>query len=68
MRQTPRDRQAIKAIDLYGVVALARKLGVTKQAVGQWKWKGIPATRVLDVERLTGVTRFELRPDVFGEP
>jgi DNA-binding transcriptional regulator YdaS (Cro superfamily) len=40
---------------------LARKLGVTRQALSQWD--RVPITRVLDVERLTGVPRHELRPD-----
>lgn len=28
----------------------------------------IPAERVLDIERITGISRRELRPDVFGPP
>jgi DNA-binding transcriptional regulator YdaS (Cro superfamily) len=43
---------------------LARLLGVTNQAV--CKWRRVPAERVLEVERLTGVSRYDLRPDVFG--
>jgi DNA-binding transcriptional regulator YdaS (Cro superfamily) len=47
---------------------LARKLGITAQSLGQWK-RQIPANRVLEIERLTEsrVTRYEMRPDVFGE-
>jgi DNA-binding transcriptional regulator YdaS (Cro superfamily) len=26
----------------------------------------VPAERVLDIERLTGISRHDLRPDVFG--
>lgn len=49
-----------------GPAALAKAIGgVTSQAVSQWK--KIPAERVLDIERLTGISRHELRPDVFGE-
>lgn len=47
-----------------GVVALARGLGIKHTAL--YSWKKVPAERVLDVERLTGVSRHELRPDVFG--
>lgn len=48
-----------------GPAALAKALGnITPQAVSQWK--KIPAERVLDVERVTGISRQELRPDVFG--
>lgn len=49
-----------------GPAALAKQLGgVTPQAVSQWK--KVPAERVLDVERITGISRHALRPDVFGE-
>jgi DNA-binding transcriptional regulator YdaS (Cro superfamily) len=45
---------------------LGRLLGVTPQAIG--KWSRVPAERCLEVERLTGISRFELRPDIYGEP
>lgn len=52
--------------DAGGPAALAKALGgLTSQAVSQWK--KIPAERVLDVERITGISRHELRPDVFGD-
>ena len=47
-------------------IALADALGLSKQAV--YQWDRVPATRVLDVERLTGISRHELRPDLFGPP
>lgn len=47
-----------------GVVRLSEKLGVKHQAISQWK--KIPASRVLDIERLTGVSRYDQRPDIFG--
>lgn len=43
--------------------ALARQLGVKVQSIQQWK--RIPAERVLDVERITGIPRGELRPDIY---
>jgi len=43
--------------------ALARALGIKVQSIQQWK--KIPAERVLDVERVTGVSRSVLRPDLF---
>jgi DNA-binding transcriptional regulator YdaS (Cro superfamily) len=49
-----------------GVMALAQALGISHQAVSLWK--RCPATRVLDVERLSGISRYKLRPDVFGPP
>lgn len=42
---------------------LARRLGVTPQALSQWK--KVPADRVLAVERVTGVNRSDLRPDLY---
>ena len=60
------------AIELVGgQSALARKLGVKPQAVQQWVSRGhVPANRVLAIESATEhqVSRYELRPDVFGEP
>jgi DNA-binding transcriptional regulator YdaS (Cro superfamily) len=49
----------------------ARLVGVTPAMVWQWE-KGrrpVPATRCVDIEQATGgtVTRYDLRPDVFGE-
>ena len=45
-------------------VHLAKELGITPGAISQWAQ--VPADRVLDVERITGVSRHRLRPDVFG--
>ena len=47
-----------------GASALSRLLNITPQAVLQWD--KVPPNRVLDVERHTGVSRHELRPDIFG--
>lgn len=43
---------------------LALDLGLTSQAV--YQWRRVPAERALEVERLTGISRHKLRPDVFG--
>ena len=46
---------------------LARSLGISHTAVRKWRLLGRPpAERVLEIERVTGVSRYELRPDVFG--
>lgn len=57
-----------------GVTALAEKLGVRQSVVSNWKNRGdtprVPAERCIAIENATGgeVTRYDLRPDVFGEP
>lgn len=61
-------KQALKrAIDAAGGSgALAATLGITAQAVSQWD--EVPPLRVLAVERVSGVPRHELRPDLYPEP
>lgn len=44
---------------------LAGALSITPGALSQWKQ--VPAKRVLFVERITGIPRHELRPDIFRE-
>ena len=46
---------------------LADAAGVTPQSVTKWKRTGVPPRRVLELERLSGISRHELRPDVFGK-
>jgi DNA-binding transcriptional regulator YdaS (Cro superfamily) len=46
-----------------GIRALSRKLGTSHQAVAQWD--RAPASRVLEIERYTGVSRHRLRPDLY---
>ena len=43
---------------------LARMIGITSQAVYQWD-NHVPAARVLDVERATGVNRHNLDPIMY---
>lgn len=45
--------------------ALARQLGVNKSTVALWVLRRIPAERVIEIERETGIPRFELRPDIY---
>jgi DNA-binding transcriptional regulator YdaS (Cro superfamily) len=44
-------------------IALAAALKVSPGAISQWD--RVPAERVLDVERITGISRHELRPDLY---
>lgn len=45
--------------------ALAEKLGVSEQAISKMKRTRIAAERVLDFERITGIPRSRLRPDLY---
>lgn len=59
-----RDAPLQKAIEACGTSAdLAERLGITAQAISQWD--RVPPLRVLDVERASGVSRYELRPDIY---
>ncbi len=55
-------QQAIAAAG--GITCLARGVGVSQPAVSAWS--RIPAERVLAVESMTRVSRFVLRPDLYG--
>lgn len=54
---------------LGGASKAARALGISNPSVVlNWKTRGqVPAERVLDVERISGISRHQLRPDIFGE-
>ena len=55
-----------RAIELAGgQQALAEKLGVKYQAVQKWVRGVVPAERVLAIESATGVSRHDLRPDIY---
>ncbi len=45
-------------------IRIARECKVTHGAV--YQWSKVPPEHVLTVERLTGIPRFKLRPDIFG--
>lgn len=49
---------------------LARRLNVDRTTLHRYESGKltIPAERVLEIERLTGISRYDLRPDVFGPP
>jgi len=56
-----------------GTSGLAAKLNainpanpITPQAVSQWQ--RVPVSRAVDVEAVSGIPRYELRPDVFRQP
>jgi antitoxin CcdA len=47
-----------------GVNALAHKLGISSAAVAVWK--RVPAQRLAEVSRITGISTSRLRPDLAG--
>ncbi|MBT9373413.1 Cro/CI family transcriptional regulator [Rhizobium sp. CSW-27] len=47
-----------------GVVSLARELGIKHTSL--YRWARVPAARALEFERITGISRHDLRPDVYG--
>jgi DNA-binding transcriptional regulator YdaS (Cro superfamily) len=51
-----------------GFAELATLLGLSRQAVYKWLEAGVPVERCGEIERVTGVRRHLLRPDVFDEP
>jgi len=63
MEQDPGAQRAIKAVG--SQTRLAELLGISQAAVSFWLRNGIPAHRVIKLERLTGVPREELRPDLY---
>jgi DNA-binding transcriptional regulator YdaS (Cro superfamily) len=59
----------VKAVEIAGgQKALASKIGVTQQAVSYWlkaKNLRLPGERALAIEAATGVSRHDLRPDLY---
>jgi DNA-binding transcriptional regulator YdaS (Cro superfamily) len=58
-----------KAAELLGGQSeLALALDVTSMAISQWKKRGVPAERAVQIEQVTKkkVKRSDLRPDLFG--
>lgn len=61
---TDRKEALKRAMDAVGGQAkFAGLLGISAQAVSQWD--EVPPLRVLAVERVSGVSRSELRPDLY---
>lgn len=57
-----------------GLSELARRLKVEPQVIVNWRKRGIPASRVLEIEKATAdktgrprVLRHDLRPDLYPE-
>ena len=55
----------IAAHAIGGYSKLAEALQISRQAVAKWRHRQIPAERVREVERISGVSRQILRPDLY---
>ena len=62
---TERDPVIDEAADKFGgIVAMSLALGRSRGAVSQWNQ--VPPEHVLEIERVSGISRHRLRPDIFG--
>jgi len=61
-----RDLPLQRLIDHLGLRELSRRLGLSPNSV--IKWKRVPDHRLLEVEKVTGVPRETLRPDLYRKP
>ena len=49
-----------------GAQVLAKRIGLTHQAI--YAWREVPADRVIEVARLTGLRPWDVRPDLYPDP
>lgn len=45
---------------------MADVFGINRTTLWRWEKGRVPAERVIEIERVTGIGRAELRPDIFG--
>lgn len=50
-----------------GLQEVAQKLDVSPVAVFHWIYRACPPERAVDLERISGVDREKMRPDIFGD-
>lgn len=63
--ETPSLKELLEAKNMR-LAQLATALKVNKSLVTRWNQNRVPIERLADVERVTGISRQVLRPDVFG--
>lgn len=51
------------ANEVGGIQSLAKHLQIKSQSF--YRWRKIPAERVLEIERITKIPRHQLRPDLY---
>ncbi len=50
------------------IADLSEKIGISPKSIYAWKKRknGIPPLRAIEVEKITGIDRAKLRPDLWG--
>jgi hypothetical protein len=62
-----RDPVLLQVRTIRGTAArIARAVGISRTAV--WNWRHVPADHVLDIEKLLGIPRHLIRPDIYEPP
>ena len=61
------NEHALHQLNAFGRKRLADAVGVSPASITKWlqPYGRIPAERVLPIERVTGVSRHALRPDIY---
>jgi transcriptional regulator with XRE-family HTH domain len=49
------------------LLEMGKALGVDKSTLMRWEHGRVPPERLAEIERLTGIPRRKLRPDIFGK-
>ncbi len=62
------DLKALLARNGLRLSDVAAKLYLSRPALTKWGQRGVPPARVPDVERVTGIPRHLLRPDLWNAP
>ena len=57
--------RALLQIRGFRLADLARMTSVDKATVTRWAQRRVPAERVREIERLTGIPAEQIRPDIF---
>jgi len=57
---------AVAVSHLGSAAELAKRLGISRQALNQWET--IPVRHCRALEALTGIPKHEMRPDIFEPP
>ena len=68
MSDQPSTLRAYRTANQISLESLGDRFSVNRSTVLRWEEGRVPAERVLEVERVTGIDRHELRPDLYPAP